>query len=628
MSTDQSHARPDDAESGDQKAAPGSSALDRDFEHLEELGRTGEARVYLARHRALNRDVTITVLHAEPGDVAAQSALSQIASDARSLVAMRHANVVPVLEGRWLDGNNTFAIVRARVRGSTLRAMLDESGPMSPNRVAHTLRQVHGALVWARVNGIGHRHVSPDGLLFQQGSGRVLLALDPSPAGRNAPPNACDDARALGRLAIDMLAGSTDTVDATALAARRPELPREIVARADAIVRCDTGGPPPDVEAFLAALDDSSGATPSPGVPSTNSDMEIPISVAGAAAASTASPTDADGAVVVVRRRGMGFTARVATTAIVISAVIVGGLFLVRHRPRGFRAGGVPVDTTQFGDISLRQRRPDTAVIDTPIMPVPLAAPMPNPGPVSSAVTTPPPAYVPPGATPNAAAGTPPNGAPGTGAATSTSAMSPITPPPESLRVAPDSLNRPQRVPQATPGVETRPTTPIVRYPSPVTASADSLVAPPSPNKPVSASGSNAPPTASAAAGDPCGSSAAADQRVCVVAAITRSDRDVDAALGRVIGALRRQVNAVPSDPDPPSVARLRDEQQRWRDDRDRACRDAGVAPYFALARAQCYSEHAASRARSLQQMLDSLPQRDPAARPDTTVRRDTTTRL
>src|SRR5438067_6786887 len=95
------------------------SKLDSDYQILTELQRSGESRTYLARHLTLNRDVTITVTQAA-GD---KSHLMRFAADAEKLVNERHPNIVPVIEGRWL-GDDAYAVVRARVRGSTLDQLL------------------------------------------------------------------------------------------------------------------------------------------------------------------------------------------------------------------------------------------------------------------------------------------------------------------------------------------------------------------------------------------------------------------------------------------------------------------------------------------------------------------------
>ena len=111
---------------------PEYSELEKDYQVLTELHRSNDSVTYLARHLGLNRDVTITIMRGVGGD---NSALGKFAEDAQLLTKTRDSHIIPVIEGRWLD-TNTFAIVHARVRGSTLEQLAGAFGPMPLPRVA------------------------------------------------------------------------------------------------------------------------------------------------------------------------------------------------------------------------------------------------------------------------------------------------------------------------------------------------------------------------------------------------------------------------------------------------------------------------------------------------------------
>jgi uncharacterized protein YecT (DUF1311 family) len=592
MPTDSS--QPDETR-GSAEFAPQLSKLESEYQILTELRHSADSRTYLARHLEFNRDVTITVVRAPAGDVAGESALRHFASDARSLTTMRHANVIPVIEGRWLD-DGSFAIVRARVRGSTLEQVLDAAGPLSPARAAWALEQVNGALAWARANGISHRYVSASALMFQQGSGRVLLSLDPPPVATNTLPNTCDDARTVGRLATEMLGGVASSAGRGSLAELRPELPPAVIGGIDMLTHCDTNAAPPDVSAVLRSLEsvgDGAAAaevqpTPAPAAEVEPGAPSVSLPLATAAAVPVAA--SGDDAVVVVNR-GMSFGARVATAAIVIAALIVAGVVLLRHHASPNQNASTLADTStqSGGDIALRSSRPDTAVIDpTMVTPTIVSPPVPI-------TTTPAPGTVPPPAMyPPAASTVPPS------AAASAAASAQI----DSMRAVMDSIANAARAAAVAPGRRHEPERPLVpplRMPPPGSSSIDTTM----PSS--SASSTNAPP----ASGDVCASPAQSDQQSCAAAAKSHGDADVSAALDRVVAALRRQVNAAPGDPDPASVTRLRQAQESWRNDREAFCRDSGVAPMFGRERGRCYSDRAAARVHELQQMLDTLPQRD-----------------
>src|SRR4029079_2184916 len=147
-------------------------------------------------------DVTIDVVRVPRGD---DEALRFLASDAELLSSRRHAHVIPVIEGRWL-GDDAFAIVRPRVRGSTLTQLISALGTIPTQRMSGILEQVHNALEWARTNDIVNRSVAPDDIVLQQGSGRALGAVGRD---RGAPGlrNAAADVRPVGNLSWAMLAG-------------------------------------------------------------------------------------------------------------------------------------------------------------------------------------------------------------------------------------------------------------------------------------------------------------------------------------------------------------------------------------------------------------------------------------
>ncbi|HEX3865587.1 MAG TPA: hypothetical protein VHV78_02505, partial [Gemmatimonadaceae bacterium] len=238
------------------------TVLDGDYKVLEELHRASGSTTYVARNLHLLRDVTVTVVPVSvPGG---RATLTQLSSDTRTIIGLRNPNVIPVLEGRWL-GRNAFAVVRARVRGSTLAELLGSAGNVPLLRVQATLEQVYPTLTWARQNGIALRHVSPEWVVFQQGSGRALLAFD-TPLDVERPANSSnaegtDDVCMLGKLARVMLSGNADAGDTRVpLEDLRPDLPRRVSIAADALAAGEWGGEE-DVSQFLQILTSAGGAS-------------------------------------------------------------------------------------------------------------------------------------------------------------------------------------------------------------------------------------------------------------------------------------------------------------------------------------------------------------------------------
>jgi uncharacterized protein YecT (DUF1311 family) len=506
----------------------------------------------------------------EPGE---EAVIERFAEDAKMLAVIRHRSVVPVIEGRRL-ADGSFAIVRARVRGQTLEQLVANVGAMPVARVASTLEQVHSAIEWARQNHISNRHVSADAIVFQQGSGRVLLELEPS---SKATGDACDDARTIGRLAYEMLSGHREGDPAAKpLAEARPDLSPRIVKETESLMQCDTNRGARDAIALITLL---SGKSESVAVPA-------PQRVPRSAVAIPAGPLDS---AVVVVKRPFGYAARLATAVAVVAIIGTLGVILLNRRgqtdeprttagevaPTKSDAGGEVIPTTQSRrDTFYRPPTSGTIVASsTPGVVMP-------PSPATASVRTPRERVAP--QPPQAQGQTQPQ----TPTQTPTRMSPPPTRRPEPPRgIAPSKLPDPVAPPTTTTPDTVRP---IVNPPDTVTPPTVML----SPPKPA----------------DVCDSPDPSDQQKCLLGAIERNDRELNSAYQRLIAALRRQAGVEPSDPDPPSVDELREAQRRWIDSRDVACRDAGSGPLFARARSECFAGQSSRRTGELLHRLQSMP--------------------
>jgi uncharacterized protein YecT (DUF1311 family) len=241
---------------------PDLSDLEARYEIISEVRRTDDSVSYVARHRTINREVTIDVVRAPWGQAA--NLMMQLQADARRESAMRHPNVVPVLEGRQI-ARDAFATVRPRVRGATLEDLLsseESAETISPDRLASIFEQLNAALDWAWANGIVHRKVTPAGLCFQQGSGRALFTFEPQLDAIDAPTNLADDARTIGRLAWTMLAGFPfGSAGMTLLSEVRPDLPRRVAQAVDSLAHYAHEDDTPDIDGFITILRSLAGPT-------------------------------------------------------------------------------------------------------------------------------------------------------------------------------------------------------------------------------------------------------------------------------------------------------------------------------------------------------------------------------
>ena len=133
---------------------------------LRQLGRGGMGEVWAAHHLTLNTEVAVKFLSTGAGGHAAKIALERFRFEAQvsAHLGLKTSHVVAVHDaGR--DAAGPY-LVMEHVRGRTLRAELNRSGPLSLEDAATLLDQVCGALSVAHGSGIVHRDLKPSNLLL------------------------------------------------------------------------------------------------------------------------------------------------------------------------------------------------------------------------------------------------------------------------------------------------------------------------------------------------------------------------------------------------------------------------------------------------------------------------------
>lgn len=133
---------------------------------LRQLGRGGMGEVWAAHHLTLNTEVAVKFLSTGVGGNAAKIALERFRFEAQvsAHLGLKTSHVVAVHDaGR--DAAGPY-LVMEHVRGRTLRAELNRSGPFAIEDVATLLDQVCGALSVAHGSGIVHRDLKPSNLLL------------------------------------------------------------------------------------------------------------------------------------------------------------------------------------------------------------------------------------------------------------------------------------------------------------------------------------------------------------------------------------------------------------------------------------------------------------------------------
>ncbi len=141
------------------------------YELLGEIGHGGMATVYRAHDTRLDRDVAIKILH--PHLRGAKEARGRFVREARSVARLRHRNILEIFDSSDEDSEEAY-IATELLTGPTLRALVEEHGPMPAEVAAAFCIEVGYALSEAHASGIIHRDVKPENVLVHKKQGVKL----------------------------------------------------------------------------------------------------------------------------------------------------------------------------------------------------------------------------------------------------------------------------------------------------------------------------------------------------------------------------------------------------------------------------------------------------------------------
>ena len=132
------------------------------YEMLRPLGSGGMGEVYLARDRALNRQVAIKVVSPDRlGDEASQR---RLVLEAQAAAALDHPCICPVYEAGTSTDGRTF-IVMQYVEGETLAERL-RRGPLDQRSALLLASDMADALTTAHQHGVVHRDLKPQNIIL------------------------------------------------------------------------------------------------------------------------------------------------------------------------------------------------------------------------------------------------------------------------------------------------------------------------------------------------------------------------------------------------------------------------------------------------------------------------------
>ena len=138
---------------------------------LARLGTGASARVYLADDVRLRRKVAVKILHT--GLAGDDQFYKRFQVEAQAAALFSHPHILAVFD--WGEDAEGPFLVTEYLSGGTLRAVLDQGGPLTPAQAIKVGIEVAAGLEAAHRRGMVHRDIKPANLLFD-GGGRLRIA--------------------------------------------------------------------------------------------------------------------------------------------------------------------------------------------------------------------------------------------------------------------------------------------------------------------------------------------------------------------------------------------------------------------------------------------------------------------
>lgn len=132
------------------------------------IGVGGMAYVYDADDQYLQREVAIKILKDEfvqTGDF-----LEKFKLEARSAASLADENIVGIYDvgSEMVEGKQIEFIVMEKIKGTTLKSIIEEDGPLTNEQIVDYARQIALALNAAHKRGVVHRDIKPANILINE----------------------------------------------------------------------------------------------------------------------------------------------------------------------------------------------------------------------------------------------------------------------------------------------------------------------------------------------------------------------------------------------------------------------------------------------------------------------------
>ncbi|HAO32294.1 MAG TPA: protein kinase [Candidatus Competibacter sp.] len=135
---------------------------------LRQIGEGGMATVYLAVQESLGRQVALKVMRSTRGN--AEHFIDRFLKEARIIAQLQHPQIITIYDFGSHDGQSYFSM-EFLPEGTLAQQIADG---LSPERAQAIIRSICPALAYAHRQGIIHRDIKPQNILFRQDGAPVL----------------------------------------------------------------------------------------------------------------------------------------------------------------------------------------------------------------------------------------------------------------------------------------------------------------------------------------------------------------------------------------------------------------------------------------------------------------------
>ena len=144
-----------------------------DLEIVRKISRGSMAVVYLAREQQLKRLVAVKVL--SPKLARDKTARLRFEREAQAAASLSHPNIVAIYRVGRLSNDLPYFIMQY-VKGRTMADRIKAKGALPLDEARRAIGEVASAVAAAHQKGIVHRDIRPGNVLYEEDSGRALLA--------------------------------------------------------------------------------------------------------------------------------------------------------------------------------------------------------------------------------------------------------------------------------------------------------------------------------------------------------------------------------------------------------------------------------------------------------------------